>query len=187
MKDQGEDNHGSRKKFLYTGPKTKEPHPNEYWDTFAPKKKANSGFDFDMDEVWSIKKNVTIGTPAGGSLAKPTGYGGNSYYSRHSNVKFGAEDSNTIAGTSSALSGGNTPWTHSSRSNYSYTESASGSALRQTTDDRDNMTSTPPTARTVPNKQNSGMMQAGGVPGSYGRGGRTQKNNRSTGSSWMDF
>ncbi|XP_077977366.1 uncharacterized protein LOC144432930 isoform X2 [Glandiceps talaboti] len=129
MKDQGEDNRGTGKKFLYTGAKPKDSHPSQAWDTFAPKKKPHS--DFDLDDVWSIKRNVTIGNPATSSTLNKTATTGtntNSYYSRHSNVKFG-DDINSSLGVSSGLS----------------------------------------------------------APGTFRTGGRTQKSNRTTGSSWMDF
>ncbi|XP_062601321.1 uncharacterized protein LOC134263041 isoform X2 [Saccostrea cucullata] len=91
---------GNTKKFLYSGPK-KEEAGEEQW-IFSPRKETTpvSGSKFDMDDVWSIKKNVS----ASGGLLNPTDglnlKANSSYYSRYGGMKdkndsrFGSPNSN---------------------------------------------------------------------------------------------
>ncbi|KAK6170747.1 hypothetical protein SNE40_019060 [Patella caerulea] len=54
---------GAAKKFLYTGPesKTKDQEVNQDWNyTHNREKRASKGEAVDLEDVWSIKKNVGI-------------------------------------------------------------------------------------------------------------------------------
>lgn len=101
---------GNTKKFLYTGAKKDDPGEDQW--IFSPRKETNpvSGSKFDMDDVWSIKKNVS----ASGGLMNPSDglnlKANSTYYSRYGGIKdkndsrFGTPSSNKSSnaqGTSS--------------------------------------------------------------------------------------
>lgn len=101
---------GNTKKFLYTGAKKDDPGEDQW--IFSPRKETNpaSGSKFDMDDVWSIKKNVS----ASGGLMNPSDglnlKANSTYYSRYGGIKdkndsrFGTPSSNkstNAQGTSS--------------------------------------------------------------------------------------
>ncbi|XP_048769672.1 uncharacterized protein LOC125675880 isoform X2 [Ostrea edulis] len=78
---------GTTKKFLYSGPK-KDASGEEQW-IFTPRKENNpvSAPKFDMDDVWSIKKNVSAN---GGLLNSTDGLNlkaNSTYYSRYGGIK----------------------------------------------------------------------------------------------------
>uniref|UniRef100_K1QRB3 Uncharacterized protein n=1 Tax=Magallana gigas TaxID=29159 RepID=K1QRB3_MAGGI len=78
---------GNTKKFLYTGAKKDDPGEDQW--IFSPRKETNpvSGSKFDMDDVWSIKKNVS----ASGGLMNPSDglnlKANSTYYSRYGGIK----------------------------------------------------------------------------------------------------
>ncbi|XP_067676004.1 uncharacterized protein C11orf97 homolog [Haliotis asinina] len=75
---------GGAKKFLYTGPKSKE-HAEEDQMSFSPRKSSSSSpLALDLDEVWSIKRNVGIGTAQQDKLNLNAN---KSFYSRHGGMK----------------------------------------------------------------------------------------------------
>ncbi|CAH1227622.1 Hypp171 [Branchiostoma lanceolatum] len=92
MKGKAEENRppGPTKKFLYRGPNRPAQEDEDAHPEFPPRKRSiPTGFDFDLDEVWSIKKNIPIPprTPRGLGSQVGTKITTTGFYSRHTNVK----------------------------------------------------------------------------------------------------
>ncbi|XP_071113343.1 uncharacterized protein C11orf97 homolog [Haliotis cracherodii] len=105
---------GGAKKFLYTGPKSKE-HAEEDQMNFAPRKNSSSSPSaIDLDGVWSIKRNVGIGTAQQDKLNLNAN---KSFYSRHGGMK----DSSASCSMPGAVGDG--MWTPGRRG-YSYSPGA---------------------------------------------------------------
>ncbi|XP_072023090.1 uncharacterized protein [Amphiura filiformis] len=89
--DRDESNGGKVKRFAYASSKANKETSAEEWDLFGPKKKQSDGLGGldDLDDVWSIRKNVSLSNglktnntstkpPVNPSLTSNTGF-----YSRH--------------------------------------------------------------------------------------------------------
>ncbi|CAH1800236.1 unnamed protein product, partial [Owenia fusiformis] len=114
---------GQKKKFLYSGPVRTESPEEDQWD-FATKNRspATSGGGFDLDDVWSIKKNVHIGNGAQRNTDNLTLNVSKGHYSRHGVIK-DDEFSNTLNAintSSNTGTGGGRSWNQPNKSNFSY-------------------------------------------------------------------
>ncbi|XP_072022677.1 uncharacterized protein [Amphiura filiformis] len=92
MRDDRDDSNGGKvKRFAYASSKANKETSAEEWDLFGPKKKQSDGLGGldDLDDVWSIRKNVSLSNglktnntstkpPVNPSLTSNTGF-----YSRH--------------------------------------------------------------------------------------------------------
>ncbi|KAK7107404.1 uncharacterized protein C11orf97 homolog isoform X2 [Littorina saxatilis] len=78
---------GGAKKFLYKGPKQQGEEEEEQW-TFTPKAHVRSaGVPVDLNDVWSIQKNVSLGGLAPRAAERLTHNAGQGFYSRHGGIK----------------------------------------------------------------------------------------------------
>lgn len=86
---------GNTKKFLYTGAKQRDEQSEDQW-IFSPRKQDLSprgGAQFDLDDVWSIKKNVSIGVGKPAPASDGLNLNANkSYYSRYGGGPKGNKD-----------------------------------------------------------------------------------------------
>ncbi|XP_078699104.1 uncharacterized protein LOC144926332 isoform X2 [Branchiostoma floridae x Branchiostoma belcheri] len=98
---------GPTKKFLYRGPNRPAEEDEDSHPDFPPRKRSiPTGFDFDLDEVWSIKKNIPIPprTPRGLTGQVGTKITTTGFYSRHTNVKKDAKPDPLSMGNSDRTS-----------------------------------------------------------------------------------
>ncbi|XP_060070516.1 uncharacterized protein LOC132550465 [Ylistrum balloti] len=91
MRNNGNPQQGNTKKFLYKGPQRDD---QDDW-IFSPRKNEQSpraDRELDMENVWSIKKNVSLGGAGAGRMSNGNTDGLNlkankTYYSRYGGVK----------------------------------------------------------------------------------------------------
>lgn len=118
-------NSGGAKRFSYTGPKQKD--SGDEWDTFSPTKKVHTSdpLKFDLDDVWSIKKNVAVGNHAQKPQDGLDLNMGKNYYSRHtvSGIKDKGVDENSQSPT---MKDGRS-WNQQKTYSYSYADPGRGS------------------------------------------------------------
>ncbi|XP_013416289.1 uncharacterized protein LOC106177895 isoform X1 [Lingula anatina] len=128
-----EDGKGGTKKFLYTGPQSKNEDENE-WD-FTPVKKSKEStknsfsVEANLEDVWSIKKNVALGSP----VPQKTDTGltlnvGKGFYSRHAALKDEDLNHQNITGNTSP---GGRSWSQPNQSRYSYAHTSAAAVQGQ--------------------------------------------------------
>ncbi|XP_076444622.1 uncharacterized protein LOC143282757 isoform X2 [Babylonia areolata] len=107
---------GGAKKFLYTGTK-RQAEEEQQW-SFAPKSqdsnnKSRGGMPVDLNDVWSIQKNVSLGGTGLRGPDRLTHNASKGFYSRHGGMKDGSNK------PSDKSDGGNT-WNPARVSSFSY-------------------------------------------------------------------
>lgn len=110
---------GGAKKFLYAGSK-KDEAAEDQW-TFAPKGSASkpAGKAVDLNDVWSIQKNVSLGGNAPRSSDRLTHNASKGLYSRHGGIKDTSR--NGVSNPSDKADGSHWAGARGGSISYSYT------------------------------------------------------------------
>ncbi|XP_069101773.1 uncharacterized protein [Argopecten irradians] len=161
------DNPGNTKKFLYKSPQRDD---QDDW-IFSPRKNEQSpragDRELDMENVWSIKKNVSLSGAATGRV--PNGHtdglnmkANKTYYSRYGGVKgrdeYGTSQGGALgAGMNQAdSSGNNRSWNYSSKG-FSYSSFGGGNQMAKTDTTSPNRQSPQYSAFTSKNNSDSSL------------------------------